>query len=102
MMDPYERKSIFIGDGIKQDGAFAKRNISKGEVVVYVSGLLWNTTEQALFTMFRYKNQTWEEYWSIQRNIMSFDGPVYIHIPEPYWNISNYRATLGHKVNHSF
>ena len=23
-------------------------------------------------------------------------------IPEQYWNISNYRATLGHKLNHSF
>ena len=33
---------------------------------------------------------------------MSFDGPMKIHIPEPYWNISNFRATLGHKVNHSF
>ena len=102
VMDPYERKNIYIGDGIKQDGVFTKRNISKGEVVVYVSGLLWNTTEQALFTMFTHKNQTWEEYWCIQRNIMSFDRRVYIHIPEPYWNISHYRATLGHKVNHSF
>ena len=33
---------------------------------------------------------------------MSFDGPLKIHIPKQYWNISNYRATLGHKVNHSF
>ena len=25
-----------------------------------------------------------------------------IDIPEPYRNITNYRATLGHKINHSF
>ena len=25
-----------------------------------------------------------------------------INVPEQYWNISHYRATLGHKVNHSF
>ena len=36
------------------------------------------------------------------RNLMSFDGPMKIHIPGPYWDISNFRATLGHKINHSF
>ena len=25
-----------------------------------------------------------------------------MNIPESYWNISRYRATLGHKMNHSF
>ena len=49
-----------------------------------------------------YHNQTWEEYWSIMRNLMILEMPVFIHLPEPYWNISNYRATLGHKLNHSF
>ena len=49
-----------------------------------------------------YHNQTWEEYWNVFRNWMAFDGTLTIHIPEPYWNISNFRSTLGHKVNHSF
>ena len=102
LMDPYERKNIFVGDGKQQDGVFAKKNIAKGDIVVYYSGLLWNTTEQALYTKDTHHNQTWEEYWNIIRNLMEFDGPVFIHIPEPYWNISQYRATLGHKVNHSF
>ena len=26
----------------------------------------------------------------------------YINVLKEHWNISNYRATLGHKVNHSF
>ena len=102
LMDPYEKKNIYIGDGKKQDGVFAKRNMAKGDLVGYCSGLLWNTTEQALYTMDTYHNQTWEEYWSIFRNLLNLDGPVKIHVPERYWNISKYRATLGHKVNHSF
>ena len=24
------------------------------------------------------------------------------NIPKEFWNISKYRATLGHKINHSF
>ena len=27
---------------------------------------------------------------------------TYINIPEEYWDISKYRSTLGHLVNHSF
>ena len=102
VMDPYTKKNIYIGGGKKDDGVFAKRNIAKGELVMYYSGLICNTTEHALYTMNTYQNQTWEEYWNVFRNLMQFDGPVKIHIPEPYWNISNFRATLGHKVNHSF
>ena len=102
VMDPYTKKTIYIGDGKKDDGVFAKRDIANGEIVMYYSGLFWNESHQALYTMDTYKNQTWGEYWDVFRNLMSFDGPLKIHIPEPYWNISNFRATLGHKVNHSF
>ena len=102
LMDPYTKKNIYIGDGKKDDGVFAKRNIAKGQLVMYFSGLIWNTTENALYTKFSHHNQTWEEYWNVFRNLIHLDGPVRIHIPEPYWNISNYRATLGHKINHSF
>ena len=102
VMDPFTKKNIYIGNGTKDDGVFAKRDMQKGDLVMYYSGLFWNETEQSLFTMDAYKNQTWDEYWAIFRNLISFDGPLKIHIPEPYWNISNFRATLGHKVNHSF
>ena len=33
---------------------------------------------------------------------MNFGKNAYIHIPQAYWSTSNFRATLGHKVNHSF
>ena len=36
------------------------------------------------------------------RNLMALESNLNIDIPESYWNISKYRATLGHKVNHSF
>ena len=102
VMDPYTKKMVYIDNGVKEEGVFAKRNINKGELVTYYSGLFWNITEQSLFTRTKYCNQTSEEYWDIFRNLMSFDKILKIHIPKPYWNISNYRATLGHKVNHSF
>ena len=102
VMDPFTKRNVFIGDGVMNDGVFAKRDISKGEVILYFSGLFWNETDQALFTRDIYHNQSLDECWNIQRNLISFQGPIKIHIPEPYWNISNYRSTLGHKVNHSF
>ena len=30
------------------------------------------------------------------------DKSIVMNIPESHWNISRYRATLGHKMNHSF
>ena len=102
VMDLYTKNIIYIDNGVSQDGVFAKRDIEKGELVSYYSGLFWNNSEQALFSRGKFCNQTWEEYWDIFRNLMSFDGPLKIHIPKQYWNISNYRATLGHKINHSF
>jgi hypothetical protein len=31
-----------------------------------------------------------------------FDGSFDFYVPVPYWNISAFRHTLGHKINHSF
>ena len=33
---------------------------------------------------------------------MSLAPSLHLNVPEPYWDISKYRATLGHKMNHSF
>ena len=57
VMDPFTRKNIYIHDGKMDDGVFAKKNIVKGDLIMYYSGLLWNKTEQALYTT----NQTQEE-----------------------------------------
>ena len=102
VMDVLDKKNTYIGSGKKDDGVFAKKDIRKGDVIMYYSGLLWNMTEQALYTRDTYNNQTMDDYWKIHRNLMNFQGRLVIHIPEEYWNISNFRATLGHKINHSF
>ena len=102
VMDPYEKRNVYIGDGTKDDGVFAKRNITKGELVLYYSGLIWNNTEQALFTLNVSYNQTWDEVWKVQKYLLVLKDDLYINIPEQYWSISNYRASLAHKLNHSF
>ena len=33
---------------------------------------------------------------------LSTDEAINLNIPPEYWSINKYRATLGHKVNHSF
>ena len=71
-------------------------------MIVYYCGLLLNETEQALYTRELYQNQSLDEWWEIMRNLMSYDDDLKIHVPEQYWNLSNYRSSLGHKVNHSF
>ena len=51
VMDPYENQMVFVnttkwGD----DGLFAKRDIKKGELVAYYSGLVFNRTEMEILT----------------------------------------------------
>ena len=33
---------------------------------------------------------------------MNLDGKRHINVPKEYWPIWKYRATVGHKLNHSF
>ena len=40
LMDPYERKNVYIDKGIKDDGLFARKPIDKHDLVVYYSGML--------------------------------------------------------------
>ena len=40
--------------------------------------------------------------WDFHKNQIEYDEDYDINIPKPYWDIVTYRATLGHKVNHSF
>ena len=36
------------------------------------------------------------------RNLLSFNQSYLIDVPSPYDKLINYKATLGHKANHSF
>jgi histone-lysine N-methyltransferase SETD7 len=44
--------------------------------------------------------------WECNRNLIYLPPPsrneMYIDVPKSYWSIAKYRATLGHKINHSF
>ena len=42
--------------------------------------------------------------WDCNRNVINLPQKYRraINIPKSYWSIAKYRATLGHKANHSF
>ena len=42
--DPIQVKNVYIADGKMQDGAFAKRDLKKGDLVLYYSGIIYNST----------------------------------------------------------
>ena len=103
VIDPFSKKNVFVKTTEeKGDGLYARKDIKKYDLIAYYSGLLWNETEQALYTRDLYHNQTLDEWWDIMRNLMSYSSDQKIHLPEQYWNLSNYRATLGQKANHGF
>ena len=40
--------------------------------------------------------------WDFHKNLIHWGDDYEINVPKLYWNIKDYRATLGHKTNHSF
>jgi len=96
--DPFDQTQIYIQNTIYGEGVFAKKKIHKGDIIAYYSGLLWNVAEQPLFT----QNQTYEEMLEVHKMLMGFNETHMFHIPKIYWELPKFRATLGHKVNHSF
>ena len=40
----FKSKNVYIADGKMQDGAFAKRDLKKGDLVLYYSGIIYNST----------------------------------------------------------
>ena len=45
VMDPYERKNIYIDKGVMDDGVFAKRNMSKHDLITYYGGMIIKSTD---------------------------------------------------------
>ena len=97
--DPFERSVIYVApSGISKDGIFARKQIRQGDLIAYYAGTIFNTNSQPIF----FRNQTKAEKYAIHRNLIGLENELQINIPEPYWNITSFRSTLGHKVNHSF
>ena len=96
--DPFERTVIHVAKGIWKDGIFARKQIRQGDLIAYYAGTIFNANSQPIF----FRNQTSAEKYAIHRNLIGLESELQINIPEPYWNITSFRSTLGHKVNHSF
>jgi hypothetical protein len=108
-MDPYERKSVYIGMSSKpnsKEGLFARRKFLPGDIVSYYGG-------QKLFEKDKiFKNMTVEEkyeaaachlaLWRIAPNWLGHPHNLLVDVSKRYRSIVEYRTTLGHKANHSF
>ena len=58
LMDPYEKSNVYVRTGEFGDGMFAKKNFSKGDLVMYYTGIIHNKTEGPYFNI---KNTTMED-----------------------------------------
>ena len=45
---------------------------------------------------------TMDEQENVHKNLLSYDKVASLDVPPPLDNVLIYRATLGHKANHSF
>jgi len=88
LRDPHEEKIVEIRKStISGDGVFAKRLVKKGNIIAYFNGVRFPIPEDDNYEGSVYSIQTIE-----------YD----IDIPADKVSISNYTASIGHKVNHSF
>ena len=109
VMDPYERKSVYVAQAtnpLANEGLFAKRKFSRGDIVSYYGG-------QKLFTEDKvFSNMTIEEKQRAESCHLAlgkyapawwgYPPDLLLDVPEEYRSVGEYRTTLGHKANHSF
>jgi len=91
--DPYE--SIFVEVGLSDipgagEGLFARRDIEAGTVIAFYNGLAVKAASE------KDDNRFPDEYRIL------LDSTTDLDMPPEMTDISNYCATLGHKVCHSF
>ena len=98
--DPFERTVIYVAKGIRGDGIFARKQIRQGDLIAYYAGTIFDANTQPIF----FGNQTSAEKYAIHRHLIGLETEkgqkLQINIPQPYWNLTSFRATLGHKINH--
>lgn len=93
LMDPYETRHVYVKESntpSSGEGLWAKTDIKAGQLVTLFNGV----RQRHVWGMFH------ELAWSDYR--ISCEKDVDLDILNEHIPISNYRATLGHKVNHSF
>ena len=57
VVDPFEQNMVYIGPGVAQDGIFARKDINRGELVCYYSGVIFDPRKNPIF----FRNQTTSE-----------------------------------------
>ena len=96
LQDPYEtrwvtvRQSTVVGGG---DGLFARREIPADTVISFYHGLVYRPGEGG---------QTEAPDYMIYLDWRNPHSCHSMDLPSQYWSRDNYRASLAHKVNHSF
>jgi len=102
LVDPYEatlvdvRQSCIDGGG---EGAFAKRDLKAGTVVAYYNGIRMKAGEKSScgddtgYAIFIEWNRD---------SLYGQKNGAHMDIPPKYHSYENYRASVGHKLNHSF
>ena len=80
-MDPHERKSVFVKTSLipgSNEGLFARRAFSPGEIVSYFSG------QRTSSSVMIHANMTEEEKWSTVDTVFGFDyhSPAWWEYPE--------------------
>ena len=94
LSEPYEQKTVYVASSkISKagEGLFAKRCIEKGKIVSFYNGVRY----------LKKRSEGGKSYKSSDFRL-NLDKFTDIDIPQRYRNLENYRATLGHKVCHTF
>lgn len=96
--DPYEDSMVALGNSSvpdSGDGLFAKKDMPKGTIVAFYNGV-----------RLPYKLGGPKEDWSTSGYKIyinaDYESGERMDIPEEYISYNNYKASLGHKLNHSF
>lgn len=99
--DPYESRTVEVktshlpGSG---EGLFARRPLPKGTITAFYNGI-------RLPYKVRESDQPKEEWSTSGYKIYinaDYESGERMDIPAEYISVAKYRATLGHKLNHSF
>lgn len=91
--DYYEQAKVLVKQSNIQragEGLFARTDLEEGEVVSFYNGI-----------RLTHKEVDGRE-WSLNGNTISLDDDCVLDVPSQWSTLESYKATLGHKANHSF
>ena len=86
MEDPYENETVEVRESLISgagEGLFTLKFIPKGRLICYFNGSIMEKTHVSDYSI-------------------ALDAKTVLDVPEDYRSITRYKATLGHKICHSF